>query len=99
MFRLCVVGSGGVGKSSLTIRYLKNEFTEVNMPVEPLCALTSLSSIILQEPLLSWCFGVWFYFTQSRGGFLAEGTIEQRNTGRIGVVADLREYPGFIHFV
>ena len=29
MFRLCVVGSGGVGKSSLTIRYLKNEFTEV----------------------------------------------------------------------
>ena len=34
MFRLCVVGSGGVGKSSLTIRYLKNEFTEVNMPVE-----------------------------------------------------------------
>ena len=29
MFRLCVVGSGGVGKSSLTVRYLKNEFTEV----------------------------------------------------------------------
>ncbi|KAK2569834.1 Ras-like protein rasC [Acropora cervicornis] len=29
MFRLCVVGSGGVGKSSLTIRYLKNEFTEI----------------------------------------------------------------------
>lgn len=29
MFRLCVVGSGGVGKSSLTIRYLRNEFSEV----------------------------------------------------------------------
>lgn len=32
MFRLCVVGSGGVGKSSLTIRYLKNEFTEYYDP-------------------------------------------------------------------
>jgi GTPase SAR1 family protein len=29
MFKICVVGSGGVGKSSLTIQYLKNEFTEV----------------------------------------------------------------------
>ncbi|KAK3743251.1 hypothetical protein QZH41_017055 [Actinostola sp. cb2023] len=32
MFRLCVVGSGGVGKSSVTIRYLKNEFTEYYDP-------------------------------------------------------------------
>ena len=29
MLRLCVAGSGGVGKSSLTIRYLRDEFTEV----------------------------------------------------------------------
>ena len=43
MFRLCVVGSGGVGKSSLTIRYLKNEFTEVNIPVE-----ITLSSDLLE---------------------------------------------------
>ena len=42
MFRLCVVGSGGVGKSSLTIRYLKNEFTEVR-PCD------------LGMPLLKWC--------------------------------------------
>jgi len=32
MFRLCVVGSGGVGKSSLTIRYLRNEFSEYYDP-------------------------------------------------------------------
>jgi len=29
MLRICVVGSGGVGKSCVTIRFLKNEFTEV----------------------------------------------------------------------
>ena len=33
MFRLCVVGSGGVGKSSLTIRYLRNEFSEVTRAI------------------------------------------------------------------
>ena len=27
---LCVVGSGGVGKSSLTVRYLHGNFPEVN---------------------------------------------------------------------
>ena len=27
---LCVVGSGGVGKSSLTIKYLHGHFPEVN---------------------------------------------------------------------
>lgn len=32
MLRICVVGSGGVGKSSVTIRYLKNEFTEFYDP-------------------------------------------------------------------
>ena len=26
---LCVVGSGGVGKSCVTVRYLKDEFIEV----------------------------------------------------------------------
>ncbi|XP_065657559.1 ras-related protein Rap1-like [Hydra vulgaris] len=28
MFKICVIGSGGVGKSCLTIRYLKNDFVE-----------------------------------------------------------------------
>lgn len=32
MLRICVVGSGGVGKSSVTIRFLKNEFTEYYDP-------------------------------------------------------------------
>jgi len=32
MLRICVVGSGGVGKSCVTIRYLKNEFTEFYDP-------------------------------------------------------------------
>ncbi|CAB4014276.1 ras rasD [Paramuricea clavata] len=32
MLRLCVAGSGGVGKSSLTIRYLRDEFTEYYDP-------------------------------------------------------------------
>ncbi|XP_028403585.1 ras-like protein rasD [Dendronephthya gigantea] len=32
MLRLCVTGSGGVGKSSLTIRYLRDEFTEYYDP-------------------------------------------------------------------
>ena len=27
---ICVVGSGGVGKSSLTVRYLNNHFPEVS---------------------------------------------------------------------
>ena len=29
---LCVVGSGGVGKSSLTCRYLQGDFPEVSQP-------------------------------------------------------------------
>ncbi len=29
---LCVVGSGGVGKSSLTVRYLQGHFSEVSPP-------------------------------------------------------------------
>ena len=29
MLRVCVVGSGGVGKSCVTLRFLKDEFTEV----------------------------------------------------------------------
>eukprot|EP00794_Sanderia_malayensis_P008119 gene8119-8989_t len=32
MLRICVVGSGGVGKSCVTLRYLKNEFTEYYDP-------------------------------------------------------------------
>ena len=28
---LCVIGSGGVGKSSLTIRYLHGQFPEVSI--------------------------------------------------------------------
>lgn len=32
MLRICVVGSGGVGKSCVTIRFLKNEFTEYYDP-------------------------------------------------------------------
>ena len=28
--KICVIGSGGVGKSCVTIRFLKNEFTEVS---------------------------------------------------------------------
>ena len=32
MLRICVVGSGGVGKSCVTIRYLRNEFTEFYDP-------------------------------------------------------------------
>ncbi|XP_057299664.1 ras-related protein Rap1-like isoform X2 [Hydractinia symbiolongicarpus] len=32
MLRVCVVGSGGVGKSCVTIRFLKNEFNEYYDP-------------------------------------------------------------------
>lgn len=32
MLRICVVGSGGVGKSCVTLRFLKNEFTEYYDP-------------------------------------------------------------------
>jgi len=32
MLKICVVGSGGVGKSCVTIRFLKNEFTEYYDP-------------------------------------------------------------------
>ena len=35
---VCVVGSGGVGKSSLTIRFLKGVFTEVS-PADGPCVL------------------------------------------------------------
>ena len=35
---VCVVGSGGVGKSSLTIRFLKGVFTEVS-PADGACVL------------------------------------------------------------
>lgn len=35
---ICVVGSGGVGKSSLTIRFLKGVFTEVS-PADGACVL------------------------------------------------------------
>jgi len=32
MLRVCVVGSGGVGKSCVTLRFLKDEFTEYYDP-------------------------------------------------------------------
>lgn len=32
MLRICVVGSGGVGKSCVTLRFLRNEFTEYYDP-------------------------------------------------------------------
>ena len=31
---LCVIGSGGVGKSSLTIRYLHGQFPEVSINLQ-----------------------------------------------------------------
>ena len=42
MLRLCVAGSGGVGKSSLTIRYLRDEFTEVLIKFSAVLSLFKL---------------------------------------------------------
>ena len=38
---VCVVGSGGVGKSSLTVRYLHNHFPEVSLRSSYICVLAA----------------------------------------------------------
>ena len=49
---ICVVGSGGVGKSSLTVRYLNNHFPEVCV-TENTCYMGAYRNNILFPPFIS----------------------------------------------